>query len=61
MNGTLSVSPGRTVILPKRHIGWIFEATKEEVAALWEAVTIIAVSVFAFSITIAMIIRARSG
>lgn len=35
---TLPVSPGHTLILPKRHIAGIFEATKEEVAALWEAV-----------------------
>jgi diadenosine tetraphosphate (Ap4A) HIT family hydrolase len=34
---TLPVSPGHTLILPKRHIASIFEATKEEVAALWEA------------------------
>ncbi len=35
---TLPVSPGHTLILPKRHIASIFEAAKEEVAALWEAV-----------------------
>ena len=35
---TLPVSPGHTLILPKRHIAGIFEVTKEEVAALWEAV-----------------------
>ena len=35
---TLPVSPGHTLILPKRHIASIFEATKEEVAALWEAI-----------------------
>ncbi len=35
---TLPVSPGHTLILPKRHIASIFEATREEVAALWEAV-----------------------
>ena len=35
---TLPVSPGHTLILPKRHIASIFEATKEEVAALWAAV-----------------------
>jgi len=35
---TLPVSPGHTLILPKRHIASIFEATKEEVAALWVAV-----------------------
>jgi diadenosine tetraphosphate (Ap4A) HIT family hydrolase len=34
---TLPVSPGHTLILPKRHIASIFEATKEEVAALWDA------------------------
>jgi diadenosine tetraphosphate (Ap4A) HIT family hydrolase len=34
---TLPVSPGHTLILPKRHIASIFEATKDEVAALWEA------------------------
>lgn len=45
---TLPVSPGHTLILPKRHIARIFDATKEEIGALWEAVTIIAVSVFAF-------------
>jgi diadenosine tetraphosphate (Ap4A) HIT family hydrolase len=31
---TLPVSPGHTLILPKRHIATIFEATKDEVAAL---------------------------
>jgi diadenosine tetraphosphate (Ap4A) HIT family hydrolase len=31
------VSPGHTLILPKRHIASIFEATKDEVEALWEA------------------------
>jgi diadenosine tetraphosphate (Ap4A) HIT family hydrolase len=30
------VSPGHKLILPKRHIASIFEATKEEVAASWE-------------------------
>ena len=35
---TLPVSPGHTLILPKRHIASIFEATKEEVSALWDAV-----------------------
>ena len=35
---TLPVSPGHTLILPKRHIASIFDATKEEVAALWHAV-----------------------
>ncbi len=35
---TLPVSPGHTLILPKRHIAGIFEATKDEVAALWKAV-----------------------
>ncbi len=34
---TLPVSPGHTLILPKRYVASIFEATKEEVAALWEA------------------------
>lgn len=34
---TLPVSPGHTLVLPKRHIASIFEATKEEVAALWDA------------------------
>ncbi len=34
---TLPVSPGHTLILPKRHITSIFDATREEVAALWEA------------------------
>ncbi len=34
---TLPVSPGHTLILPRRHIASIFEATGEEVAALWEA------------------------
>jgi len=33
----LPVSPGHTLILPKRHIASIFEATNEEVTALWEA------------------------
>ena len=32
---TLPISPGHTLIIPKRHITSIFEATKEEVAALW--------------------------
>jgi diadenosine tetraphosphate (Ap4A) HIT family hydrolase len=35
---TLPVSPGHTLILLKRHIASIFDATKEEVAALWETV-----------------------
>jgi diadenosine tetraphosphate (Ap4A) HIT family hydrolase len=35
---TLPVSPGHTLILPKRHLASIFEATKDEVAALWEGV-----------------------
>ncbi len=34
---TLPVSSGHTLILPKRHIASIFEATKDEVAALWAA------------------------
>jgi diadenosine tetraphosphate (Ap4A) HIT family hydrolase len=34
---TLPVSPGHTLILPKRHIASIFDATKDEVAALWDA------------------------
>jgi diadenosine tetraphosphate (Ap4A) HIT family hydrolase len=34
---TLPVSPGHTLILPKRHIASIFEATKDEVTALWDA------------------------
>ena len=34
---TLPVSPGHTLILPMRHIASIFEATKDEVAALWDA------------------------
>lgn len=33
---TLPVSPGHTLILPKRHIASIFEATTGEVAELWE-------------------------
>ncbi len=33
---TLPVSPGHTLILPKRHIASVFEATTEEVAALWD-------------------------
>ena len=33
---TLPVSPGHTLILPKRHFASIFEATKDEVADLWE-------------------------
>lgn len=33
----LPVSTGHTLILPKRHIASIFEATKEEVVALWAA------------------------
>jgi len=35
---TLPVSPGHTLIVPKRHIASIFEAEQDEVAALWEAV-----------------------
>ena len=35
---TLPVSPGHTLIVPKRHIAGIFEATKDEVSALWDAV-----------------------
>jgi len=35
---TLPVSPGHTLIVPKRHIAGIFEAEQDEVAALWEAV-----------------------
>jgi diadenosine tetraphosphate (Ap4A) HIT family hydrolase len=35
---TLPVSPGHALILPKRHIASIFQATKDEVAALWGAV-----------------------
>jgi len=34
----LPISPGHTLILPKRHIASIFEATKDEVAALWDEV-----------------------
>jgi len=34
---TLPVSPGHTLIVPKRHIAGIFEAQPDEVAALWEA------------------------
>ena len=34
---TLPVSPGHTLIVPKRHIAGIFEAEPDEVAALWEA------------------------
>ena len=34
---TLPVSPGHTLILPKRHIASIFDATEDEVAALWDA------------------------
>jgi len=34
---TLPVSPGHTLIVPKRHIASIFEATKDEVAALWQS------------------------
>jgi diadenosine tetraphosphate (Ap4A) HIT family hydrolase len=33
---TLPVSPGHTLIVPKRHIASIFEATNDEVAALWD-------------------------
>ncbi len=32
----LPVSSGHTLILPKRHIASVFEATTEEVAALWD-------------------------
>jgi diadenosine tetraphosphate (Ap4A) HIT family hydrolase len=34
---TVPVSPGHTLILPKRHIASIFDATRDEVAALWDA------------------------
>jgi diadenosine tetraphosphate (Ap4A) HIT family hydrolase len=34
---TRPVSPGHTLILPKRHIASIFEATEEEVIAMWDA------------------------
>jgi diadenosine tetraphosphate (Ap4A) HIT family hydrolase len=34
---SLPVSPGHTLILPKRHIASIFEATRAEVGALWDA------------------------
>jgi len=34
---TLPVSPGHTLILPKRHISSIFEVTREEASALWAA------------------------
>ncbi len=34
---TLPVSPGHTLIVPKRHIAGIFEAEPDEVAALWDA------------------------
>ena len=34
---SLPVSPGHTLILPKRHVASIFETTKDEVADLWEA------------------------
>ena len=33
----LPVSPGHTLIVPKRHIAGIFEAEPDEVAALWDA------------------------
>ena len=35
---TRPMSPGHTLIVPKRHIASIFQATKDEVAGLWEAV-----------------------
>ena len=35
---TLPLSPGHTLIVPKRHIAGIFDAEPDEVAALWEAV-----------------------
>jgi len=34
---TLPISPGHTLIIPKRHIASIFEATKDEVVALLNA------------------------
>jgi diadenosine tetraphosphate (Ap4A) HIT family hydrolase len=34
---SLPVSPGHTLILPKRHIASVFEATRAEIAALWGA------------------------
>lgn len=38
---TLPVSPGHTLIVPKRHIASIFEATNDEVAALWDALKLV--------------------
>ncbi|MDA8100452.1 MAG: HIT family protein [Nitrospiraceae bacterium] len=35
---TLPVSPGHTLVLPRRHIASIFDATREEVSSLWDAV-----------------------
>lgn len=35
ISDTLPVSPGHTLIIPKRHIASIFEAQPDEVAALW--------------------------
>ncbi len=35
---TLPVSPGHTLVLPRRHVASIFDATAEEVTALWQAV-----------------------
>lgn len=32
------VSPGHVLVIPKRHISSIFDATSEEVYALWEQV-----------------------
>jgi diadenosine tetraphosphate (Ap4A) HIT family hydrolase len=34
---TLPVSPGHTLIVPRRHFAGIFEADPDEVEALWEA------------------------
>lgn len=38
LRDALPVSPGHRLILPKRHIASVFEATREETGALWEAV-----------------------
>ena len=31
------VSPGHTLVIPKRHVGTIFEVTREELGELWDA------------------------
>jgi diadenosine tetraphosphate (Ap4A) HIT family hydrolase len=36
------VSPGHTLVIPKRHIASPFEATAEEMAEIWQAIRVAA-------------------